>query len=167
MAISRKAGTGACEIARAIGQRLGWEVLDKSLRERVARRYHSSNDALKLVDETAPSWVYDVLGAWMRSGAGAARALRQPVDAGGLPCGAAGQDRVRRPGGRLPLAPASRTVGANGSLRRNTGCTDIMQSQTLERRAARQVMDRVDRDRALFVIAFSITARTIRTFTTW
>jgi cytidylate kinase len=63
--ISREAGVGAGEIARLLGQKLGWEVLDKSLLDRVAERFHESRTMLDLVDETPNNWVYDVLGTWM------------------------------------------------------------------------------------------------------
>jgi len=63
--ISREAGAGGSEIARRVGRALGWEVLDKELVERVAERSHLPRSVLELVDETKPSWAYDVLGAWL------------------------------------------------------------------------------------------------------
>jgi hypothetical protein len=65
LTISREAGTGGEEIAASLGKRLGWEVLDKNLLDRIAERYRSSRQMLDLVDETPGSWVYDVLGTWM------------------------------------------------------------------------------------------------------
>jgi cytidylate kinase len=63
--ISRQAGVGASEIARLAGDKLGWEVLDKGLLDRMADRFHLSRMMLDLVDETQSNWVYDVLGSWM------------------------------------------------------------------------------------------------------
>jgi cytidylate kinase len=63
--ISREAGAGGGEIGRCVGERLGWEVFDKNLLDRVADRFHLSRMMLDLVDETHTSWVYDVLGTWM------------------------------------------------------------------------------------------------------
>jgi cytidylate kinase len=65
--ISREAGAGGSEVARLVGQRLGWEVLDKNLLDRVADRFHVPRRMLDLVDETKSNWVYDVLGTWMDS----------------------------------------------------------------------------------------------------
>jgi len=65
LAISREHGAGGGDIAQLIGQRLGWEVFDKSILEDVAQRCHTSTDLLELVDETAANWVYDVLGTWL------------------------------------------------------------------------------------------------------
>jgi hypothetical protein len=65
LTISREAGTGGGEIAKLVGQSLGWEVLDKDLVERVAAESHLPRSILELVDETKPSWAYDVLEAWL------------------------------------------------------------------------------------------------------
>ena len=61
----REAGTDAGEIARLLGQKLAWEVLDRSLLDRVAERLHEPRTMLDMVDETHSNWAYDVLGAWM------------------------------------------------------------------------------------------------------
>ena len=63
--ISREAGAGGSAIGDAVGQRLGWEVLDKNLLDCVAERFHLSRPMLEMVDETAPNWAYDVLGPWL------------------------------------------------------------------------------------------------------
>jgi hypothetical protein len=63
--ISRETGAGGSEVGRMVGEKLGWEVLDKNLIERVANRFHEGPEMLELVDETVPNWVYDVLGTWM------------------------------------------------------------------------------------------------------
>jgi len=63
--ISREAGAGGGEIGRLIGERLGWEFFSRNLLDRIADRFHLSRTMLDLVDETHPSWVYDVLGSWM------------------------------------------------------------------------------------------------------
>jgi cytidylate kinase len=63
--ISREAGAGGGAIARLVGERLGWQVFDKGLLDRMAEQFHEPRDMLDLVDETPSNWVYDVLGAWM------------------------------------------------------------------------------------------------------
>jgi cytidylate kinase len=63
--ISREAGAGGSQIGRRLGERLGWEVFGQNLLDRIADRFHLSRSMLDLVDETHPSWVYDVLGTWM------------------------------------------------------------------------------------------------------
>jgi cytidylate kinase len=63
--LSREAGAGGSRIARGVGERLGWEVLDKNLLDQVADRFRLPRLMLDLVDETRTNWVFDVLGTWM------------------------------------------------------------------------------------------------------
>jgi len=63
--ISRETGAGGSEIAEALARRLGWDVLDQNLLDRVDDRFHVPRHMLELVDETESTWVYDVLGTWM------------------------------------------------------------------------------------------------------
>lgn len=62
--LSREAGAGGAEIGEAVGRRLGWEVLDKSLLDRVAQQFHLPRAMLELVDETRSNWAYDIFGPW-------------------------------------------------------------------------------------------------------
>jgi cytidylate kinase len=64
IAVSREAGAGGSEIAEIVGRRLGWQVIDKDLVDRVAERFHLSLPMLKLVDETRLNWAYDIFGPW-------------------------------------------------------------------------------------------------------
>jgi cytidylate kinase len=63
--ISREHGALGCLIAELVGQKLGWEVLDKSLLDRISQRYRLSRPMLDLVDETSSNWVHDILGTWL------------------------------------------------------------------------------------------------------
>jgi len=65
IALSREEGSGGSEIAQTVGRRLGWEVLDGELLDRVSERFHLSRPMLEIVDETRNNWVHDVLGSWM------------------------------------------------------------------------------------------------------
>lgn len=63
--ISREAGSGGSTIAALVGQKLGWDVLDKNLVDQIAERFHLSKPMLELVDETSSNWAYDTLGPWL------------------------------------------------------------------------------------------------------
>lgn len=65
IAISRQAGTGGERIARRVGERLGWEVLDKELVDAVARRLHLPREALELLDETSIGSLWGALAGWI------------------------------------------------------------------------------------------------------
>ena len=65
MTISREAGAGGSEIARLVGEAIGWEVLDRKLLECVAERYHTSPAVLELVDETTTNRIVEIFGSWL------------------------------------------------------------------------------------------------------
>jgi cytidylate kinase len=65
LTISREKGAGGGEIAEVVAQKLGWELLGKTLVDRVAERYHLSRPMLEAVDETKANWAHDILGTWI------------------------------------------------------------------------------------------------------
>lgn len=67
IAISREAGAGATQIARLVGQRLGWDVLDKELLDFMTQRYDLPRDMLEFVDETKANWVHNIFGTFFDS----------------------------------------------------------------------------------------------------
>jgi cytidylate kinase len=67
LTISREAGAGGSQVARLVGEAIGWEVLDRKLLECVAERYHTSPAVLELVDETTTNWITEIFGNWIDS----------------------------------------------------------------------------------------------------
>jgi len=65
LTLSRQTGAGAHAVATIVSEKLGWKVYDKNLLDLIAERFDVPRMMLDLVDETQPSWVYDVLGTWM------------------------------------------------------------------------------------------------------
>ncbi len=59
--ISREVGAGAEDIARLVGQKLGWKVYDHELIEAIAHRMNVPLDDVRVLDELAPSVVQDWL----------------------------------------------------------------------------------------------------------
>jgi len=53
--IAREFGAGGSELAEAIGERLGWPVLDRELAHRVARRLELDPEVVERMDEHAPT----------------------------------------------------------------------------------------------------------------
>ncbi|MCU0292172.1 MAG: cytidylate kinase-like family protein [Thermoanaerobaculaceae bacterium] len=56
VAISRQAGAGGEAVARALGSRLGWQVLDRELLDFLSEQVEEDPRTLALLDETATSW---------------------------------------------------------------------------------------------------------------
>jgi cytidylate kinase len=65
IAVSREAGAGGDTISRIVGQKLGWDVLDKELLDFMTQRYNMPRDMLDIVDETRANWFYDVIGTFI------------------------------------------------------------------------------------------------------
>jgi hypothetical protein len=61
LTISRQAESGGAEVARAVGSRLGWSVLDKELVEDLAERLKLAPQLLALMDETKSDWFRDTM----------------------------------------------------------------------------------------------------------
>ncbi len=59
--ISREIGAGGSQIARMVGQQLGWDVLDKEIIDYMAEQFGTSGSLVKIVDEKHSSWLSDIL----------------------------------------------------------------------------------------------------------
>jgi len=57
--ISREEGAGGSEIARRVGERLGWDVLDQELLDYIAEHHHLPRNVLEFVDETTANWLHE------------------------------------------------------------------------------------------------------------
>lgn len=65
--ISRQAGSGGGRVARLVGERLGWTVLDRELVQELAERLELKPEILELMDETRSNWFSDTLLNLMNS----------------------------------------------------------------------------------------------------
>lgn len=59
--VSRSAGSGGAEVARRLGQRLSWTVLDRELVDVIAQRLQVEPRFLELVDEARSNWFSETL----------------------------------------------------------------------------------------------------------
>jgi cytidylate kinase len=58
-------GAGGGQIARRVGDSLGWEVLDKEIVETLANQYGTSRVVLDAVDEKKVGWLADMFNGWI------------------------------------------------------------------------------------------------------
>ncbi|HOA50638.1 MAG: cytidylate kinase-like family protein [Thermogutta sp.] len=63
--ISRQAGAGAEQIAHAVGERLGWEVVDKNVLDAIAKHFCLERSQLENLDESSGNWLRDTLFLWL------------------------------------------------------------------------------------------------------
>jgi cytidylate kinase len=61
IAISREVGARGTTVARAVGERLGWQVYDHELLEQIAREQNLRVSLLESVDERRISWIEECL----------------------------------------------------------------------------------------------------------
>jgi len=150
VAVSREAGTNADEIARLLGQELGWEVLGRTLLDRVAERLHEPRSMLNLVDETQSNWAFDVLGACMdgqivtheRYVACLTRVVRA--------AGRRGKVVIVGRGAQF-LLPRERGLAVRLVASEKFRVQQLMRRRSLDEPQARRLMVKVDHDRGEFV----------------
>lgn len=65
VAISREAGAGGAELARKVGEMLGWDVLHRELLDHMAEKYNLPRHTLGMIDENTTNWLVEVFGKWL------------------------------------------------------------------------------------------------------
>lgn len=68
VALTRQAGAGAWEIARFLGDELGWRVLDRQALDAIAEECRLDQNMLNLLDETKLSWFGESVLSLLHSG---------------------------------------------------------------------------------------------------
>lgn len=61
--VSREFGAGGSELAAALGQELGWPVLDHDIARRVASRLELEDATVERLDEHPPTWLARIASA--------------------------------------------------------------------------------------------------------
>jgi cytidylate kinase len=67
IAMSRETGTPALEVARQVGERLGWPVYDREVPARIAEALHLPVGVVEAVDERRQSWLLECLESFNSS----------------------------------------------------------------------------------------------------
>ncbi|MGD9714643.1 MAG: AAA family ATPase [Thermomicrobiales bacterium] len=68
--ISRQAGSGGAEVARAVGARLGWPVYDNELLQRISQEKGLQARLLEQLDERHMGWLEEMVASFCVTGAG-------------------------------------------------------------------------------------------------
>ena len=79
LTVAREFGCGGADIARKLAMRLGWNLLDQALVQRIAQTAHVDPELARRYDERVDSWLHRVTrrGIW----SGAIEAVAPPADA--------------------------------------------------------------------------------------
>jgi cytidylate kinase len=150
LAISRDFGAGAAEVAQLVGQKLGWQVLDRAVLNLMAEKYQLDKIMLEAVDEKATSWLLEVFGKWINQ-----RVVTQNeymVRLGRILLIAAGHDSTVFVGrGAHLLLPRERGLAVQILAPREQRLQRIMQREQISRKQALTRLDSRDRERREFV----------------
>ena len=151
--ISREAGAGGGHVAELVGKKLGWEVLDKSLLDRVADRCRLPRESLSPVDETSHNWAYDVLGPWLDS-----RVVSQDKYVAHLSrvfTAAARRGNVVLVGrGAQFVMPRDQGLAVRIIASEKYRVQQLMERENVDAQQARRIMKEMDRGRRQFVQFF-------------
>jgi cytidylate kinase len=66
--ISRETGAGGSAIARRVGQKLGWNVLDEEILDHLAKEYGTPRKLVRVVDERYVHWIEEMFETWADGG---------------------------------------------------------------------------------------------------
>ncbi len=65
LTLSRETGAGGSELARKVGERLGWDVLDREIVEYLIEHYGTPRSLVELVDEKHTNWLGEITTSWI------------------------------------------------------------------------------------------------------
>jgi cytidylate kinase len=84
--VGREYGSGGGAVARTVGQRLGWRVVDDSMVAGIARSADANPDTVRRYDESVDPWFHSILKALWRGGymGSVARTETEACDADGV-----------------------------------------------------------------------------------
>lgn len=150
LTISREACSGGAEVAREVGQRLNWPVLDRELIHSLAEQLGLEPRLLKLMDETRIDWFSETLLSLFNS-----RLLFQDsfVSMLSRSMALAAFDRpvvIVGRAGNLVLSPR-RGLRVRIVAPRELRLAALAEREELDLRTAGRVLDRLDASRAEFV----------------
>lgn len=150
VAISREAGTGGPAVARAAGERLGWQVYDHELLELVARDLHVRVKFLQDLDERHVTWLQECVEAFAAvPSVGESKYVRHLVETM-LSLAAQGRCVLVGRGAPFVLPPAS-TLRVRLVAPFEDRVAAVMRGQNLSHREAARFVEQTDRDRSHFV----------------
>jgi len=63
--ISRETGAGGSAIAKRVGEKLGWTVLDEKILDHLADQYGTPRKLIRIVDERYVPWIEELFETWV------------------------------------------------------------------------------------------------------
>jgi cytidylate kinase len=152
--LSREAGTPGSLVAHELGQRLGWQVYDHELLERIAQEMGLRSELLESVDEHHVGWIRECVNECMQAVAAVPTVSESSYVKHLLETmfslSAHGECVIVGRGAAL-LLPASRTLRVRLMAPLEDRITAVRKRLGLDRRAAVRHIDQTDRERERFL----------------
>jgi hypothetical protein len=150
LTISREAGSRGAEVAKCVGERLGWAVLDKNLLDRLASDLELEPRLLELLDETRTNWFSETLLNLFNSRLVAQHGYVELI--GKVVAVAAASEPVVIVGrGAHLILPPTSGLRVRVIAPRESRAQTISQIEEIDHRAAEKRIDAIDADREGFI----------------
>ncbi|MFO0843071.1 MAG: cytidylate kinase-like family protein [Gemmataceae bacterium] len=150
IAVSRSAGSGGSEVARAVGARLGWPVYDHELLTRVAQEKGLNQALLERLDERPVGWIEELMDSFSdvptATEAGYVRALVEVMNR----LGRSGNCVIVGRGAAKAL-PVETTLRVRIVAPRQACVAAVAKKMGLTQEQAARWVDKTDHERAQFV----------------
>ena len=147
--ISREAGTHGTEVAHAVGEKLGWQVYDHELLERIAQEKGLRVRLLESIDEKPQSFFLECIQAFVGDGVSESSYVRHLVETI-LSLGRLGNSViVGRGAGHL--LPRETTLRVRLIAPRADRVAAFAEHHKLSREEAAKQVEALDRQRATFI----------------
>lgn len=150
IAISREAGARGADIARALGERLGWQVYDKEILQKIAAEMGFRTDLVASVDERRSSWLRECLEAFSAVPTVTTEAYVRHLIETVLSLAAHGECVIVGRGA-AQILPEATTVRIRLVAKLEDRIAAIQQRLNLDPKEAAAWVDQTDRDRLRFV----------------
>jgi cytidylate kinase len=150
IAISRETGTRGPEVARAVGQRLGWSVFDHELLQIVAKELHVAVKLLESVDEHHVPWLQECIEAIAAVPAVRENKYVHHLIEAMISLAARGQSVIVGRGSPFVLPPST-TLRVRLFAPLADRIAVIARERNVSRSDAEHYVENTDRDRAQFV----------------
>lgn len=150
IAISREMGTPALEVARQVGERLGWPVYDREVPARIAEELHLPVAVVEDIDERRQSWLLECLESFgSRRGLSEGRYFRYLISVI-RSLGQEGRCLIVGHGAGF-LLPQQQTLRVCLVGDRQDRIAAFSRARRLDRGTAARQLDQINRERSCFL----------------
>jgi hypothetical protein len=150
IAVSREAGTPAVEVARQVGERLGWPVYEREVAARIAHALHLPVGLVEAIDERRQSWLLECLESFnSRCDLSESRYFRQLISVVGS-LGEQGRCLIVGHGAEY-LLPSHTTLRVYLVGDREDRLAAFGRARHLDRWTASRLLDQIDSERSRFL----------------